>query len=134
MKYLLHKTNHRVLPANPELLAMASKPDSEFLVIEEADALPILRDRSGAKVREFFQRRRLEEAQRLLAIAQGDVSAAEAAAPAAPRPSAAEQAAATAQAWAEGKSAKLTDAEVSMSLRDAGPTAQASSATPEQSR
>ena len=38
-KYLLHKTSHRVVPENPELLALAAKPDSEWVVIEEADAL-----------------------------------------------------------------------------------------------
>ena len=51
-KYLLHKTSHRVVPENPELLALAAKPDSEWVVIEEADALAILRDRTGAAAAE----------------------------------------------------------------------------------
>lgn len=126
-KYLLHKTSHRVVPENPELLALAAKPDSEWVVVEEADALAILRDRTGAAAAAYFQRQAYAEAAKLAAIAKGQM---EAAAAAASRPTPEEQAAAAAAAHAAGLSARLTDAEISVSLRDAGPTAVESTATP----
>jgi len=138
-QYLLHKTDRRVVTANAELLAMAAKPDSEWLVVDEATALKILRDKTGVAYAEFFQERQLEEAKRLLALAQSRVAgAAPAPAPAVqPVPAVSaqrdeEQARAAAALHAAGKSAKLTDSEIAVSFRDAGETAVQSSATKEQ--